>query len=198
MLRLFVIHIFLVGWLSVAQAQTQEEAKKFAASISAPAETPRSSAYRNFTSLHVIARPHPEKDVEAFIQRANKGDRDAFAFIAMMVWQEYAGFRGSQLVGKLALNKALNDGSALAAYFIGETRVKTGLSNANDRSERYLDALHWFGVAAGMGETRAHDRGLELIKSIGLSLSEEQRRQLHILYNAGMEQGVSNRRKSSP
>lgn len=197
MLRLLVLHLLVVASIANAHAQTAEEAQKFSASIAALAETPRSAAYRRFMSLHVIATPHPEKEVEAFIQRAGKGDRDAFAFVAMMVWQEYAGFRGPQVVGKLALTKAMNDGSALAAYFIGETFIKAGIASAAERGERYLDALHWFGVAAGMGEPRAHERGLELIKTVGAGMGEEQRRQLHVLYNAGMEQGASSRRKSA-
>ena len=197
-MRLVILLLIAAAWLPLAHSQTPEEAQKFAASISALAETPRAAAYRKFIELHVIAKPHPEKEIDAFIQRASKGDRDAFAFVALMVWQEYAGFRGPQVVGKLALVKAMNDGSAVAAYFIGETFVKVGVSKPEERGERYLDSLHWFGVAAGMGEPRAHERALELIKTIGASLNEEQRRQLHALYNKGMEEGVLNRQKAPP
>lgn len=193
--RLIALLMLVAASCSAALAQTPEEAQKFSASISALAEKPRAVAYDKFIGLHVIAKPHPEKDVESFIQRARRGDKDAFAFVSMMVWREYAGFRGQQVVGKLALIKAMNDGSALGAYFIAETFVTGGVSNNQARGERYLDSLHWFGVAAGMGESRAHDRALEIIKLLGTNLNEEQRRQLHFLYNKGMEEGVVNRQK---
>ena len=185
----------VLACLTSAEAQTPEEARKFVASISALAETPRAASYQKFLSLHVISRPHPEKELEAFIQRAARGESDAFAFVAMMVWQEYAGFRGPQVVGKLALTRAMNDGSSVAAFFIGETFVRGGVGPGENRGELYLDSLHWYGVAAGMGEAKAHDRALEIIKVLGKDLGEEQQRQLHFLYNRGMEEGVANRKK---
>lgn len=193
--RFLALFFLLALPASAAFAQSPEEGQKFYASISALAEKPRAQAYTRFMDLHVIAKPHPEKEVEGFIQRARKGDKDAFAFVAMMVWREYAGFRGPQVVGKLALATALKDGSALAAYFIAETFITAGVNNAETRTEDYLDALHWFGVAAGMGEARAHERALEVIKLVGANLSGEQRRQLHVLYNKGMEEGISNHQK---
>ena len=195
-MRSFILLAALLSAVVGANAQTPQETQEFVQSIDALALQPRSRAYTKFIDIYLIANPHADKGIQEFIERARKGDKDAFAFVAFMIWQGYAGFRSNQINAKLALSSAIKDGSAPAAYFIGETFVQAQAKNDAERAERYADALHWFGMASGMGESRGHERALEIVKVLAPS-DQEHRRALMGRYNAGLEQGVQNKRESA-
>jgi hypothetical protein len=178
---------------AAARAQSPQETQEFVQSTEALALQPRSAAYGRFIDLYLISAPHADKGIQGFIDRARKGDKDAFAFVSFMIWQGYAGFRSNQLNAKLALTSAMKDGSATAAYFLGETFVQAATRSDAERAERYADSLHWYGMAAGMGEARGHDRAMEIIKTLA-PINQDHRRVFMGLYNSGLEQGVQAKR----
>jgi hypothetical protein len=111
-----------------------------------------------------------------------------------MVWKGYAGFRADQLAGKFGLIRAMNDGSGAAAGFIGQTfQQRPGVSD-DEKADSFFSAIHWYGVAAGMGETQVHQTAISLIDALSAG-KQDVRDQLMSVYNKGMEEGASKRKK---
>lgn len=183
----FALLAATAGW-----AQPTAQDRSLAGLQAAIADLPPEQAYGKFCDLFVIISPHPDKTIEGFIKRARAGEPGAFAFVSFMVWKGYAGFRNDQIAGKFGLIRAMNDGSGAAAGFIGQTFQQRPGTADNEKLDSYISALHWYGVAVGMGETKVHETATALIDSLSAG-RQETRDSLMTFYNRGMEKGAAKR-----
>ena len=140
-------------------------------------------------------QPHPDPKIQAFVKRARVGDADAFALLAFGAWNGEAGFRKNQLEGKLALLRALSEGSVEAAWFIARTFVINAKSGtASDQIDSVQAALQWYGIAAGLGDSRSNTDAMDLIAKA--SAGDDKARQYLIgFYNSGLEHSHEYKRK---
>jgi hypothetical protein len=156
-----------------------------------------SVAYRQFIQIYQIVSPHPDSDTEAFIQRANKGESDSFALIAYYIWSGYAGFRENKLAGKTALARAMKDGSSQAPFWIAQTFFQVESSSSDkERADNFFSGIQWLGVSAGMGESRSHDKAMNLIDDAAKG-DQNVKLNLMALYNMGLEESKQYKKTST-
>ena len=163
------------------------------AGLNALGNTRPQAAYKQFIQVHQIISPHPDKDIESFIQRANSGESDSFALIAFYIWSGYAGFREDKPAGKLALNRAMTDGSSQAPYWIAQTFFQANEGNDQEKADNFITGIQWLGVSAGMGATLAHDKAMEIIDETAKS-DQKLKTTLMGIYNSGLEESKNYKR----
>lgn len=156
----------------------------------------KAAAFSGFISIFQIVTPHPDRELQTFIDRAKAGDADSFALVAWMVWRGSAGFRESRAAAKIALARAMKEGSAQAPYYIGLSFIRPELSQTDsERADNVLAGMNWLGISAGMGERVAFDQATKAIADLSKG-SEQARQVLTRAFNEGIEQGAA--RKRSP
>jgi hypothetical protein len=190
--KILTIWTVLLSTIMIIFAQNvsycAEDKERFNIGINALAIEHQASAYKSFIKPYLIVSPHPDKNIEAFIENAFKGDTDSFALIAYYINTGYAGFYKS-VNGKVALVRAMNDGSAQAPFWIAQTFLIADVLNTDEEKiDQIISALHWFGVSAGMGENRAHEYAMDLVANTAKDNSKF-RLDLMALYNTGLEEG---------
>ena len=197
-MRLLALTLVLLTTAAATWAQPVERPTAQDRSLSglqaAISDLPPSQAYPKFCDLFVIVSPHPDSTIEGFIKRARFGDPGSFAFVSFMVWKGFAGFKSDQVAGKFGLIRAMNDGSGAAAGFIGQTFQQRPGDTDNEKADSYFAALHWYGVAVGMGEAQVHQTAVAFIDALSAG-KQDTRDRLMTLYNKGMEEGAAKRRK---
>lgn len=161
-------------------------------------ESPKASvAYKQFIQIYQIVSPHPDSDTEAFIQQAKKGESDSFALIAYYIWSGYAGFRENKLAGKIALTRAMKDGSSQAPFWIAQTFFQVESSSSDkERADNFFSGIQWLGVSAGMGESRSHDKAMNLIEETAKG-DQNIQQNLMSLYNLGLEESKQYKKTST-
>lgn len=156
------------------------------------------ASYSAFVNAYLIVSPHPDPSIERFVSRTRGGDADGLAFVSFMVWQGFAGFHENKAVAKMAMVRAMDDGSAGAAGFIGQTFERNPGNATEERTKSYTSALYWYGVAVGMGEPRVYDQALKLINSIAGTDDPATRTALMSHFNGGLQEGTSRKKSKLP
>lgn len=187
--------IFLLSFAAYG-SERPETSDLLSAGLKALGNARPQAAYKQFIQVHQIITPHPDKEIESFIQRANSGESDSFALIAFYIWSGYAGFREDKPAGKLALNRAMTDGSSQAPYWIAQTFFQANEGNDQEKADNFLTGIQWLGVSAGMGETQAHDKAIEIIDETAKS-DQKLKTTLMGVYNSGLEDSKNYKRDTT-
>lgn len=178
--------ISLFSTLSIAQDRQVDLLK---AGITSLAPKERKLAFAQFIEVFQIVKPHPDPDVHSFISRARAGEGDSFALIAFMIWKGEAGFHSNKVAAKLALMRALSEGSSQAPYFIAQTFLESPAGSESEKLDNYLSGIKWLGVSAGLGEKRAHSKAMQLIDGSALG-NQQVRGELIKFFNLGLEESL--------
>lgn len=148
------------------------------------------TAYKTFINIFTVVDPHPDREIAALMSRAERGDSDAFAALSFLVWRGYGGIIEDRISGKLGMIRAKNDGSAQAAFWIAETFLQSGGETDDEKADALAVGLEWLGIGAAMGDERAHDRAMQLIKRYA-NEDRELEKNLTYYYNRGLSTGAS-------
>lgn len=162
--------------------------------ISSLAPKDPKKAFSQFIDVFQIVKPHPDPDVQRFIDRARSGEGNSFALIAYMIWKGEAGFRESKVAAKIALMRALSEGSAQAPYFIAQSFLLSNTDSETEKLDNYLTGIQWLGVSAGLGEKRAHTEAMRLIDGSAKN-NQQVRSDLLKFYNLGLEEAAKYRKR---
>ncbi len=172
--------------MAIAQDQQSDLLK---AGISSLTPKERKLAFAQFIEVFQIVKPHPDADVQNFINRARSVEGDSFALIAFMIWRGEAGFHSNKAAAKIALMRALSEGSAQAPYFIAQTFLQSTSGTESEKLDNYLSGIQWLGVSAGLGEKRAHSEAMRLIDGYAKN-NQQVRGELIKFYNLGLEESL--------
>ena len=167
-LTLFVFFLLTAcGNSTYANASPPQARELTEKAVLALAVKDKKQAYKDFIRLFLIKSPHPDKATQAYISEALAGNSNAFAKVAMSIRLSTAGFvadDNTPLISKLALARALKDGSPYGAYYTGLTFVYSLTADSNEKFSEFLTGLYWLGVASGMGHKSAYSEAMELIE----------------------------------
>lgn len=186
--------LVFAGFLSIPAYAQPTDDKLLKSGIAALASDDSKVAFSQFIEVFQIVKPHPEPEVQGFIDRAITGDAGSFALIAYYVWNGHAGFRENKVVAKLALIRAMNEGSSAAAFFIAGTFLRSDSTTEKEKVDNLLTGIEWLGISTGMGETRAHTEAMRLIDGTAKG-DDKIRHGLMAVYNKGLESSKTFRRK---
>lgn len=189
----FLAAVWTICFAPTALA-VDNDAELLKAGISSLAPKERQLAFSQFINVFQIVKPHPDADVEGFIKRARSGEGDSFALIAFVIWRGEAGFRTNKPAAKIALMRALTEGSKQAPYFIAQTFLQSSSGSDSEKLDNYLTGIQWLGVSAGLGEQRAHTEAMRLIDGSAKG-NQEIRAELFKFYNLGLEQSRQYKRQ---
>lgn len=118
------------------------------------------AAYSNFIKTYQVSTKHPDINVRSLINKAMKGDDNSFAQVVMYIRLGTAGFYNDSnrnVSTKLALVKAMNNGSHEAAYWIGQSFIYSDTINQDQRFDEFVQGIYWLGVATRMGNKKSHE-----------------------------------------
>lgn len=181
--------VIVLTWLcfvaTVVHGQDQQT-ENMKAGISSLEPKDRRLAFSQFIELFQIVNPHPDSQVQGFIDRARAGESDSFALIAYMIWKGEAGFRENRVAAKIALMRALSEGSAQAPYFIAQTFLQGSGSTDAEKIDNLIAGLQWLGVSAGLGEKQSHTEAMRVIE-LNAKDSRQVRSDLIKFYNQGLD-----------
>lgn len=185
-LLLWATYSCLSAPASIAFGQDRQ-AELLEAGIYSLAPKDRQVAFTQFIEVFQIVKPHPDPDVQRFIDRARSGEGNSFALIAFTIWRGEAGFHSNKVAAKIALMRALSEGSTQAPYFIAQSFLQSNTGSESEKLDNYLSGIQWLGVSAGLGEQRAHAEAMRLIDGSAKS-NQQVRGDLIKFYNLGLEE----------
>lgn len=154
-------------------------------------------AYAAYIDLFMVIQPHPDHEIEKFINDARAGDADAFAFFYFMVWRGYGGIVEDKLAGKFGLIRAENDGSTHALGYIAQTFFQSPADTDDEKLENAIAGLHWLGVAAAKGDEMSHERAMKYIRESAKGNAEIEKG-LTKYYNNGLAAGAESSHHPDP
>lgn len=184
-----ILMLTLISLVAIAAyaSEPPHPEKLLSAGLAALEKKRPQEAYKQFIKVHQIVSPHPDKEIDAFVQRASNGESNSFALIAFYIWTGYVGFSEDKPAGKLALVRALTDGSAQASYWIAQTFFQANEEDNQKRADNFLAGLQWLGVSSGMGESSAHDKAMEIIEKNANS-DQQLKTTLMAAYKSGLDE----------
>ena len=155
----------------------------------------RKIAFTQFIDIFQIVKPNPNVEIESFIKQSESGDSNSFAFIAYMIWRGEAGFRKDKVAAKIAMMRALSEGSTQAPWFLAQTFLYSAQEESGkEQMDDFISAIQWLGVSTGLGESRSHEDAMHHIELTAKALSqgaEKNRQQIRSdllrFYNQGLE-----------
>lgn len=183
-----ILILGLALWSISNVVHAQDDFNLTTSGISALENKNSKVAYSKFIQTFQIVSPHPDINIEEFIQRANKGESDSFALIAFYVWSGAANFHSNKIAGKLALIRSMSDGSPQAPFWIAQTFFRSDPNSSNsEKIDYFISGVQWLGISSGMGESRSHDEAMELIEEI-TNGDQKLKSDLMAMYNIGLEE----------
>lgn len=121
---LIVLWCLLVVSLPV-KSEIATNTSKMVKSMEALSIKDKSASFGDFIDIFTVITPHPEKDIQNFIEEAKAGDIDSFGLISFFIWRGHAGFHEDKISGKFGMFKAVKLGSAQAAFFIATSFMQS-------------------------------------------------------------------------
>jgi len=164
---LVAISLLLVTQLALSATNTSDVlvADRMVKSIKALSIKDKSISFGAFIDIFAVTSPHPNKDIQNFIEKAKAGDIDLFGLISFFIWRGHAGFHEDKLSGKFGMFQAVKLGSAQAAFFIATSFMQSPTESDKEKIDNALTGLEWLGIASGMDEERAYKRAVKWIQN---------------------------------
>jgi len=188
---------FLVAIAAVVSYAETPDPELMKRGLEALGPQDRRIAFPQFVDVFQIVKPHPDAAVQRFIDRARMGDPGAFALVANLIWHGDVGFRQDKVSAKIALTRAMVEGSDEAPYFIAFTFLwpeNVSKLSDNEKIDALLIGIHWLGISAGMGNKLAHAKAMNLIDGLAKK-DPSTRAPLVSMYNKGLENSKQYKRQ---
>lgn len=191
--KLSLVSLVLLSLVTTSASSQEKTLGRAESALRIPA---KGAAYGAYIDIFLISKTHPDRKLQQFIDQSRTGNTDSFAGLAYLTCLGWTGIQANLASCRLALQRAVDEKSASAAIFMGQSFQNRPGDSTQEQFYSYWQAIRWYGVAVGMGEPSGHGYAMGVIDAISQGPGNE-RAIAMANYNAGLKEGLTRMGKAA-